>query len=282
MTWLASYPKSGNTWLRALLFAYKNDGSIDINKMSSTGVADTHVQYMQIVSPLDMKNLGILGQHMLRPSMLLHQLVMWPIRPMFVKTHMANVIPPNLGPFIPPLVTERAVYLVRDPRDVFQSMIKYLGVTSDEMIENFKNDQFCLGINRDNTLISQICGWSTHVKSWTTERIFPILTIRYEDMLLDSAEVLASVIKFCGEEPNEILVKKSAEACNIERLREQEDSHGFIEGTADTIDKFFGSGGSYWKNELDSKYVVQIERDHREMMIQMNYELSVTPKLEVV
>jgi hypothetical protein len=200
---------------------------------------------------------------------------------MYVKSHVANIVPLNLGPLIPPYVTERAIYVVRDPRDVFPSISKYLAVDPDVMIENFKDDTYAIGMGKTDALVSQICGWSTHVKSWSQEENFPVLVVRYEDMLEDGAAELTKVLKFCGVKVDADIVNKSVEACRLENLQAQEKEHGFVERRTENIERFFGDGGSRWKNKLDTKYVAQIERDHHEAMALMDYELTTMPKLEV-
>src|ERR1700742_3075872 len=38
IVWLASYPKSGNTWFRTFLTALLNDGDLDINHIKTDGI----------------------------------------------------------------------------------------------------------------------------------------------------------------------------------------------------------------------------------------------------
>ena len=66
ITWLASYPKSGNTWLRSMLYAYGNGGLVDINLMATIGPSDANKEYMRVASPVKIENLGILGQQMIK------------------------------------------------------------------------------------------------------------------------------------------------------------------------------------------------------------------------
>ena len=281
ITWLASYPKSGNTWLRAMLAAYRLNGISDINQLHVVGESDTYAQHMRIVSALDPAHLGVRGHQWLRPAMLLQQLVLYPVRPMFMKTHNANVVPPNGPPLIPVDFTERAIYIVRDPRDVFASVTSHLGKTYDDMIEGFKNDSFVIGMDDSNIVPSQTCGWSTHVRSWTTEQIFPVLVLRYEDMLEDSAAALKSVLEFCGQPVDEERADKAAAACELAKLRSQEEAYGFKERSPNH-DKFFGKGGSRWKAELAYKYVKQIQEDHGDVMADFGYEVADVSGLEAV
>jgi len=174
------------------------------------------------------------------------------------------------------------VYIVRDPRDVFSSVAKYLAIDKDTMIDNFKDDTYAIGMGDTDALVSQLCGWSTHVKSWTQEEKFPVLVLRYEDMLEDPVAEFTKVVEFCGVKVDTDMVIKCVDACRLEKLRQQEDEHGFVERRTDNIDRFFSKGGSKWENELDAKYVAQIEKDHHAMMTELGYELSTIPKLAAV
>lgn len=281
ITWLASYPKSGNTWVRAMLAAYRLNGVVDINQLSTMGASDSHSQYMRIVSAMDIDKLGVRGEQWLRPAMLLWQLVMYPIRPMFVKTHNANVIPPNMAPLIPVDMTERAIYIVRDPRDVFNSVTPFLGKTHDEMVKDFNNNSYCISQLEATVLSSQLCSWSTHVKSWTQSQAFPTLVLRYEDMMEDPAGALCSILDFCGQEVDEDRAQRAAAACALEKLRQQEEDHGFKENNPN-VERFFNKGGSRWKQEVAYKYIKQIQEDHGEMMAEFGYELADVAGLEAV
>lgn len=282
ITWLASYPKSGNTWLRSLLFAYRNNGVVDINQLGVMGQSDAHIQYMRIVSPIDVDRLGVQGQQMLRPAMLLHQVALFPLRPFFMKTHNANVIPKGCAPLITTALTTRAIYIVRDPRDVLLSAAPFFAKTNEEMAESMNDEGFHIGAEDQHVIASQLCSWTTHVKSWATEQEFPTKIIRYEDLMTHPVELLSEILEFCGIDVDKERVQNAVWACDISNLRKQEKQQGFVEHTGGNAPRFFNKGGSRWMQELDPKLVQKIEEDHSEAMQRFGYFLTSKPVLEAV
>lgn len=121
--WLASFPKSGNTWLRCLLEAYRRNGVLDINDIRFSH-SDGGGTLMQGVSPMPLQHLDFNSQMLLRPAAIFNQLCRL-TKPIYVKTHSANIQPDGLPPCIPEQWTERAVYVMRDPRSVVLSMSRF-------------------------------------------------------------------------------------------------------------------------------------------------------------
>ncbi len=266
-TWLASYPKSGNTWLRLLLIAYRNNGMVDINQ---TGYirSDTVPYYTNIVSPLPLDKLSARMKLLLRPAALLHQLATSAEDPKFIKTHNGNLRSPETPPYIPIDLTTRAIYIVRDPRDVALSMSRYMDIPIETVVANIANNEYGVG---DLTDIPQhTASWTLHVESWMDQKRFPIHVMQYEDMLEDPARELRQVLEFCGVEPDEPRVQVAVKACELSRFHAQEADHGFRENNCvDAV--FFGKGGSRWRDELDMDLANQIEADHKSAMQRCGY-----------
>ena len=270
ITWIASYPKSGNTWLRMLLNAYKQNGYVNINESIVTS-GDNLEYFTRVVSPLPLEHLGFRGKLLLRPAALLHQLTVSVPRPLFIKTHHVNGQVDVLPHLIPKDLTERAIYVVRDPRDVASSFATHVKKPIDEIIQEMNNPAY--GLANEGTIPHCLNTWSTHVSSWINTSDYPVLLVRYEDMIEDVRSELIRVLEFCKMDIDESLVDKAVEACHISKLREQESSNGFRERKRDDY-TFFYKGGSRWKSKLDMNQVGLIEQDHSDMMIELRYELS--------
>ena len=151
ITWVASYPKSGNTMLRMLLEAYHyNSESIDINNMVLIS-GDAGATLIQSVSPIPTDDLGFNGEALLRPAMLLNYYCSR-TPPVYMKTHFANLQTPGLPPFIPREVTRKAVYIVRDPRDVFHSFASYFNFSPKMTATAMSGKDFTIGGIFDHTM----------------------------------------------------------------------------------------------------------------------------------
>jgi len=269
-TWLASYPKSGNTWLRLLLEAYRRNGALDINDVRISH-SDGGATIAQGVSPMPIEALGWRGELLLRPAAMLNMLCRLG-DPILVKTHFANIQLDGLPPCIPREFTKKAVYVVRDPRSVLSSFAKFYQFPFDKACDAMASPEFMIGGNAAfaRCLLST---WSNHVASWASETAFPVHVVKYEDMLADTAKELTEVLTFLEIEVDKKLVAKAVKAASLAQLRGAESSAGFRENSGKS-GPFFGSGGTRWRDELGPKWVRRIESDHGKVMESLGYALE--------
>lgn len=274
ITWLASYPKSGNTWLRCLLEAYRRNGLLDINDLRVSS-SDGAAAVIQTVSPLPLDPLAAEGELLLRPAALLNLMAAHKA-PFLLKTHFANLTRENCPPNIPPQFTRRAVYVVRDPRGVLPSLSRHFGYDMDKATTLMASNDFTLGgrEERGTRFTRQwASSWSNHVASWTSEDKFPVHVMRYEDMIDDTAKELRDVLEFLEWEVDEDRITRAVEASSIERLKKAEEKHGFVElNRGESTGPFFGGGdGANWHTQIGKKWAERIEDDHREVMTLLGY-----------
>lgn len=268
ITWIASYPKSGNTWVRSLLQAYRCNGYVDINDLH-TGVGDSAECYMRAVSPIPIKDLGMHGQLQLRPAALLHALIGKPV-PRYFKTHFANLKEPGIPAYIPRDFTARAIYIIRDPRDVLISFCNFYNCSLRKGVEGMAKKDFWIG--GDGQSFQIISSWSNHVASWGGESDFPVHFVKYEDLMANPDKELTEMLTFIGIKVDHDRVKRAVQACEISRLQKTEQEEGFTEHPmGKTRGDFFNGGGSRWDSELGQKWVSQIESDHVDIMRSFGY-----------
>lgn len=267
VTWLASYPKSGNTWLRFLLEAYWRNGLIDINDVRISH-SDGGAVLMQGLSPMPLSALGFNGQMLLRPAALLNQFCRVSA-PTWVKTHFANFQPDGLPHCIPVEFTERAVYVVRDPRSVVLSLAKFYGFHMEQAVEAMAKKDWVIG-NNEQFVAMLVSSWSNHVASWAGETRYPVHVVRYEDLQENAEKELAEVVEFLKLEVDEPRIKRAVKATTLDRLKKSEEENGFREQSSRN-GQFFGNGGTRWKDELGAKWAAAIEADHGERMQQFGY-----------
>lgn len=277
ITWLASYPKSGNTWIRLLLTAYRNGGIVDIDKADATD-ADNYEYFTRAVCPLDLSDVSYGTKLLLRPAALLHQLAATATRPIILKTHHCNGTPIGLAPLIPPALTEKAIYVVRDPRDVALSFSRHLGQSLETVITNMNEPAY--GLGKDGDIPHHISSWSLHVKTWMKEEEFPVLLVKYEDLCDNTAGQLKRILDFCNFEIDDDRIRSAVNACDIDKLRDQEKSHGFKESPPESSELFFFKGGSHWLENMSIDNIRRIQEDHGEAMRILGY--STYEELEIV
>lgn len=263
--WLASYPKSGNTWWRLLLNGYYT-GVVNINAMTYCR-GDNDRYFTQALCPsttLTQKDAAIL-----RPAALLHAVAAVSQRPLFMKTHHANLSMDGI-PSIPEALTKAAIYIVRDPRDVVLSCARHFGLSIDESIDALNDKQRVIGETPE--MIHALGDWTLHVQSWTNQKTeYPVLAVRYEDMLNDAEYILTHVLDRLGEEADFARVQMAVKLSGFERVKLQEEHTGFREKPKE-CDAFFHSGESTWRKILKDHQIKRIEIAHGEEMRRHGYD----------
>lgn len=206
--WIASYPKSGNTWLRCMLVAYITDKAPQV----WTDV------YTEIPSLEGMLRFGDMP-----PAD--------STKPVLVKTHlMADV--PVLD--LCRETTAKVLYLVRNPRDVLLSAMRMLSISRDdgERSRAFARDFIASeGLSMVMSLSPRagIGSWPENVRSWTESSPgrFPnadALAVRYEDLREDPVARLSGIVEFLdlGSPVDSERIRRAVAACTLERMRDLE------------------------------------------------------------
>ncbi|MBO9712354.1 sulfotransferase domain-containing protein [Sphingomonas sp.] len=271
--WLASYPKSGNTWARLALLSLSNGGA-----PASLGELGGFAPMLATNPNLD-RLLQVESGHLtedeieaLRPD-LNRELFAGP-EPRPCKVHDAWTRAPDGRPLFDADVTHAAIYLVRDPRDIAVSWSRFAGVGIDRAVAMLADPGAELSSNARAArlqLRQRLKSWSRHVTSWLDESGFDPLLIRYEDMLEDPAREIARMAAHMGWAAEPQAVAGAVEATRFEELAEQERRHGFRE-RMDRTERFFHTGRSGgWRELLSADQAARIERDHGEVMARLGY-----------
>ena len=266
ISWIASYPKSGSTWVRLLLNAYWF-GECDINNlMSCTG--DLKPVYYQNVSPKSVDKLEPAEIVCLRPAALMQIIETWPFQPVMVKTHFANLYFDEM-PIIPFRMTKRAFYIVRDPRDVALSYANHFGCSIDEAIESMADDTKSIG-DKDSNFKHVLTSWSGHVDSWLADKSYPVHLIRYEALQKRPGDVIANILDKMGLEPDPKRIERAIELTEFSKMKAQEEEKGFREAPKERT--FFRQGKiGEWKDKLTPLQVSRINLAHSATMKRLGY-----------
>lgn len=196
--WLASYPKSGNTWMRVFLANLILDEPEPlalqrINEVCSSEPNEVWFRPLvnKPVSTLSQKRIASLRTRAQERAVSINKNIM----PM--KTH--SLCGKEHGyPIISPKATVGVIYIVRDPRDVAISAADHYGLTIDQTIEMMA-DHEARGRGKPGNTVHELMGsWSDHVRSWTRWKHSPLMVLRYEDMLADSLGQFGMVARKLG------------------------------------------------------------------------------------
>lgn len=290
IVWLASFPKSGNTWLRMFLHAYMRDAEVDFARL--TGWTDMAPEPWEVVT--DRHNLADLSLSDLTKARawvqacIANKELRQAMRPefaheqaddVFVKTHSAVATVDGYWT-INPDVTKGAIYIVRDPRDVCVSYASHLGRTVDEAIDLMESPHPLK--NAGSPLYQYVGRWCDHVESWA-DSVGKVEIVRYEDLkkhpkreflrILRAFELAPKTSRFRQTYSR---LERALERTSFARLQEKERRHGFAERSDKSKDPFFRQGiAGGWRNTLTQSQVARIEAVHGRVMERFGYETRV-------
>ncbi|GAB3118917.1 sulfotransferase domain-containing protein [Novispirillum itersonii] len=276
--WIASYPKSGNTWARCLIDSLSHGGAApDLEQLHWHYPQPSARSWLEAVTEVptdDLTTAELTGlrrsaYHALITETPLARLVAPGVR--FLKIH--DAYDPH---GFPPDLTAGAVYLVRDPRDVAPSWANHSGSTIDETITEMARPDKAIGQKTSHwapNAPEQLGTWSDHVRSWLDGFPGPLLVIRYEDMLADPHTVVGRFARFLGLPSTPSVVAAAVAACGFPALAAIEEAHGFPERPK-VQNRFFRQGkAGRWKTDLTAEQAAA----HGPVMERLGYHPSAAP-----
>ena len=278
--WPASYPKSGNTWLRALLSSYffSSNGNFNLKMLEnikSFPTEDNFKNYKdKFNNPGDTSKYWISEQERINLSK----------KVMFLKTHMA-VCKVNGNSFTDNKNTLGAIYIIRDPRNVITSLSNHYQISIEEAFEFMKDDQRAIYSKVNNRYLGFqfLMSWSLNQKSWIENKKFPVLLIKYEDLVGETFFVFKNIIQFVNKLMNNKQAFNKDKAVNaikntsFEKLQNLEKQYGFSEavtkkGTKEKL-KFFNLGkANNYQNILSKNLINKMNNEYKKELEKYNYE----------
>lgn len=270
LIWLASYPKSGNTWMRSFLHNLLTDARepADINELDQFCVGESGIGWYQRHTAMPLDRLTFEELARIRP---LAQADLTRVHSdsVFVKTH--NFLGSSFGqPLHNMDVTAGAIYIVRNPLDVVLSVANHFGITVDEAIAQLANPSTGTALT-DLHVPEFHSSWSIHVESWTGAPSPNLLVLRYEDLLAEPRRYFGRVAKFLGLRPPEERLARAIRNSSFKILKEQEQRKGFKE-RPELAQAFFREGRKdQWREKLLPDQVRQIISDHHVQMARFGY-----------
>jgi aryl sulfotransferase len=275
---LASYPKSGNTWCRAVLgnLLFPNGKPADINRLPanlldlSRSLLDDYLDFATSdMLPDELENLRRDFYRNFGGG-----------KSIFLKMHDAYAICPKGMPRYPAEAFGGVVFIVRNPLDIVVSLSHFFGITLEKAISNMETENWSIGGNREGGIalhLSQAVGsWSGHAASWLDQNSIPVHLMRFEDMLSDPMHAFGGMAKFLGLNSDRDTVAKAVTASRFEELQKQELENGCVlQGQGGG--PFFRSGqAGQWRDILSSDQVRRVCARHASLMRRLDYDVPIT------
>jgi len=279
--WIASYPKSGNTWIRSLLSAYlySENGifNFDLLKKIQQFPSKTYLKYFI----KDFKDMKKVSNHWISAQ---ERINLFNDGTIFLKTHSALCSLEN-NSFTNKNNTKAAIYVARDPRNLITSFSHHYSKNIEESF-NFitdKDQMITEGIwgNEDFGVATVLGNWSEHYKSWKNLKFAPIMIVKYEDLISDAKSTFISILNFLSNlidiKIDEKKIINVINSCSFDILQQKEKTEGFSESIPlnnvdSTRKKFFNLGiKNNWENLLDPKIEKKIREVFLKEMKELNY-----------
>ena len=276
--WLASYPKSGNTWVRSIIstLLYSNDGNFNFELIKKVSQFPEKKYFKEFIDDFGnfnkIKESWILAQDTINLD---NQIKI-------LKTHQGKY---NVGKdsFTNDRNTLATIYIVRDPRTLVSSISNHYTLTLDEAF-NFLMTPQIIGNNKrwedKETGMKCLLGkWNDHYRSWTRDKS-NLLLIKYEDLIKNPENELEKIInflkKYLNVETNKNKNKEILETTSFKSLKEMEQKGLFKENVLSKKDdskvNFFHLGpANNWKDNLDEDVKNKIEKNFYQEMAELEY-----------
>ena len=271
IVWLASYPKSGNTWLRAFLYNLFRDPkrAMNINELSgglSQGESSNGWYRLIDERPPEEWTKDEIAAMRSRVHEMIAQ-----SQPdsVFCKTHCA-LLTVRGHPTVNMRVSAGAVYIIRNPLDVVISFADFQGVDIETAMRMMATENFETPAGGSN-VTEALGSWSQHVVSWTGQQNQMVHVVRYEDLKTSPVKTFGQVAKFLQLDVPRARLERAIKNSSFKVLRAQEDKFGFVERSP-RQQRFFRSGRSgEWEDALTRDQISVIVETHREQMERFDY-----------
>ena len=275
--WLASYPKSGNTFLRSLLasYFYTKDGNFNFDLLKKIKQFPVDENFSQI--GIDIKNKYLVAENYIKAQEEINKSK----KLTFLKTHSSFCKMFNKFNFSNLKNSLGVIYIVRDPRNVVISFARHnsqsIETTSELLITDLATG------NEKNEVEVYLGSWNFNYNSWKVyQNSKKYLLIKYEDLVNNTQKTFTEILKFINNiskinsEIDIKKIKKIVKETTFSRMKHLENEYGFeeakINDNTGQMVKFFNQGPENdWKNILNDEIKKKIEFKFQQEMKELGY-----------
>jgi len=276
--WVASYPKSGNTWVRSIISSliYTKDGIFDFPSIKKI---DQYPQkrFLEYFTQ-DYNNIHEIKKHWITSQ----ERINLDNKIKFFKTHHLNCKVDNY-PFTNKECTRATIYIVRDPRNLIDSISNHFSKSIEDS-KKFLLTSKILSPGKEielrgGNVITYLGSWKEHYKFWTRDNK-NLLIIKYEDLIKNTHQEIDKIIifikKFIDFEVSDTKKENVIKSTSFESLKKIEENgkfteNVFVKGTNESV-KFFNKGPyNIWQNSLPKKIQKELETELKDELIELGY-----------
>ena len=276
--WIASYPKSGNTWLRSFISTYyfSNKDQFYFNLLKNIKQFPHEKFFSKKIESIEN---AIESWDKSQENITKHKKIT------FLKSHSA-LTKVNNYPFTTNKHSIGAIYIVRDPRNVISSLSNHYELTFDESFKFMTNKRKYLLNKKDMGNFSNFTflgSWSNHYMSWKKNNLFNTYFIKYEDLENNTFDCFKNIVLFINKIMNydrkidTVRVQKIVESINFDKLKMKEDLYGFPEGVESKnnskINFFYLGKKNKWENILSEKQINLMNKEFGKDIKNLGYAI---------
>ncbi len=270
VVWLSSYPKCGNTWVRAFFTALFTENEIDINHLindygfyskdvfeDSTGLEPSYLTFREA----QQYKREVIGHYIDTKA---------PDRLLFIKNHQ------NTPYFIDASRLHKVIYLVRNPLAIAPSLANHRNTSIDDTIKYMAKEtagfeEESKGINREIFFDQHIGSLNNHVLEWTKLNLDQLILVKYENLLDDPNKEFKRILKELNLDfkKSEIATAVSKSSFNV--LKAKEKISPFREKNPKSKEFFRKGHKISWKKELTLIQKQKLIDQHQLMMKKLGY-----------
>ena len=231
--WIASYPKSGNTWIRALLssYLYSKDGIFDFEQLKKIKQFPSKEYFDFFLK--DFTNIKTVSDYWIHAQ---ERINLLSDETIFLKTHSALCKLEN-NSFTNKQNTKAAIYVVRDPRNIITSFSHHYSLNIEESLDFIKNEKKILLENeygkKDFAVATILGNWKHHYLSWKNLNFAPLLIVKYEDLINDTEKSFISILNFLKKIQNIKIDREKVlnvvKSCSFDVMSKKEKNEQFNE-----------------------------------------------------
>ena len=276
--WVASYPKSGNTWVRSIIssLVYTENGIFDFPSIKKI---DQYPQrrFLEHFTQ-DYNNIHEIKKHWITSQ----ERINLDTKIKFFKTHHLNCKIDNY-PFTNKECTRATIYIVRDPRNLIDSISNHFSKSIEES-KKFLLTSKILSPGKEielrgGNVITYIGSWKEHYKFWTNDNE-NLLIIKYEDLVKNIHQEIDKIIAFLKNyidlEVSDTKKENIIKSTSFEALKKIEDNgdfteNVFVKGRSEKV-RFFNKGpNNNWQKTLPTKIQKDLETELNNELKELGY-----------